>query len=704
MAETNQESVLAFTRLPHEGLAAREVLEGAIVSWLDGIEESKRPRILQYFENASYLAGNHLTRFYYTAETGFGFHQFGTHDSSGFDSMVAKTADNRLLRPVETVLSMLTGERPKADIEPNSDLPEDEDAADLAKILLDLVWERPLNMQAQLRKAVMIGLVAGTACVEIEYGPTNIPLATPRVRRDDEAPGGFRSNGYDVTWKNDIQARVWTPFHITPDPTATSADEMSWVARTSYEDAEWVKENFDVEGPGYVRENAKQLKHSTAYRTVLYWWYKFQDILDSPQYYQQGAGYTPKGWIDQGGSMNGQVKFTVLDVKPSSRFPRGRTLILAEDKLIYAGDARAWSEKYPWRWHPYSFWGWYKLPGRFWHMPLLSELVPLQKRINSIDVLVQANRQFMAIGQWLIPKHSKVPEGYMTGTPGQNIPYTDVPGMSPPTRVDHRPLPAELLGERDLHVNSIDTLAASSVLDQMQVSKSAARAGVMLQFLREERLRSKGAMLQEFQEFVESIAQHILIELQVNMTEADPELNQRIRQATRDHSSLALRSFTGASLRDHHAVKIDIMSAAFDSRTAREARALEYLQTMQGQVTPEERAGILKAIGVDEFVKNVENASVESARRIISRIVSGQLEDLSPESLPGLMMPAHNARVMAEVFGREQLRDRFHDLSEDQKVAIVVLRDLYAQKAEQERIRQLQEQIAIAQATGGKPA
>ena len=162
--EFNTESIYALSRIPVDTFEAREALESAIVDIIGQLETVKWPRGLQYFENASFLQGNHLTRFYYTTD-GFGIHRFGTHDNSSFDSLIAKVADNRLIRPVESVVSLLTQNRPHPRVEPNSNTPEDEDAAALAEIVLDLVWDRPLNMQRVLREAAFVGCICGTAAI-----------------------------------------------------------------------------------------------------------------------------------------------------------------------------------------------------------------------------------------------------------------------------------------------------------------------------------------------------------------------------------------------------------------------------------------------------------------------------------------------------------------------------------------------------------
>lgn len=704
---------MALGRIPTDDAEGVDALTVAARSQIDALEQSKWPRALQWFENASYLQGNHLTRFYYDSFSGgLGLHIFGVHDSSRYDKMIAKTADNRLIRPVETVVSMLTESKPMPRVEPNSELPDDEDAAALSEIVLQLVFEKPLQMPTKLDELAMTACICGTGIIEVEYGETDYPVETlktkikeienPLFEEEEGQPKKIPvevEDGTEITFRKDLMARCWTPYHITPDPGATDPDNMQWVSRQTFEDIDWIVENFAQEGEGYFFSDEEELRDKiqieTASRHVLYWWSKVQDIIETPQLYHAG-GLAPPHFLNASGSLPNQTLFQVIDVKPTPQFTSGRTLIFAGHTLIYAGPARAWSERYPWRWHPYAFFSWFKVPGKFWGVPLLTEILPHQKRINAIDALVQANREYMAIGQWLIPKHAKIAEGRLSGLIGEHFTYNDVPGMHPPEKVRNEPLPAELMQEKHDLIQAIDFIAASGVIDGQSIAKSAARSGVILDFLRKEKMRSKTPMIKRFEKMLETVAQNVLIELQLNLNEDDPELTQRVAAAAREKSSLTINSFVGASLRDHHSVKIDIATELRHSPEAREARALEFYQFSQGQVTPDERQGIINAIGLDRFVKSEEGASVQRARRMIARIRTGQLEQVTP--MPGI----DNPKAMAPIFQNEILSDRFNDYDKKSKEFLFQLFDHYSQAAAALAQQEFQMQLMLAQGGGGK--
>lgn len=713
--EYNRDSIHALGVLDHRDKEERNALEAAFNRWIYSMEEGKWARGLQWFENASYLSGNHLTRYFYSADGGFGFQTYGIDRQSQFDNLVAKEADNRLIRPVESVMSLLTNTRPQPRVTPNSDRPEDRDAAALGQITLDLLFEKPLELPSKLREIAAWICICGTAAIEIKYGETDIPVEIPKIKTkevanplfgevDDEPETIQREevSGTDIEWRRDINARVWSAYHLTPDPGATSPEDMSWIMRSSFEDLDQVKEKFDRKEEGFFPEHLGALVSDNASKYILYWWAKIRDILDSPQYYQHGGGLSPVTFYSHGGYAPNQVMLSVVDVKPTMKFPRGRYLVFAGGRLIYAGDGRCYVEdpaapgrpKYPERWHPYSFFYWFKVPGRFWGIPLLSEIVPLQKKINAIDVLSMSNRQYSSIGQWLVPKHSKIREGHPSGIPGEIYEYTDV-GRAKPEKVQNVPLPAEFFVERNDLIEGIDVISGAGAI-QAEIASSAARSGPVLDFLRQEKLRSKSAMLQAFEQSLEQVGQNILIEIQANMTEEDPDLTRRVQVAAREHSQLTVQTFVGQSLRDHHAVKLDIASELMHAPEAMEQKALEFMQAAQGNLTPQERSAVYRALRLDEFQRNEESASVMRAERMIARITSGMVEAAFP------MRGIDNATVMAPVFRDELLSDRFLDYDEKVRNALLNLFEIYSQFAAEEQAQAMQMQMMMMQGGGAQ--
>jgi hypothetical protein len=709
--EFSTEGIAALQRIDHEKKESREVLEQAFQNLLNDSNRAKWQRGIQHFENASFLLGNHTTRYFFGGARGLGMHTFGVSDKNPYDFAVAKVADNQMIRPVEAVVGMMTEQQPMPRVEPNSDSVEDEDSAELSEVLTQLTFEKPLNMPLKMQESIITAMICGHAIAEVEYTKTGLPFEVPlrkEVKRanplyvEDENPPDEEfiyteeliPGETEVDIRRDVVCRIWSPFHIDVDPAATRPEDATYFVRSSYEDIDYIREEFDRKGEGYFPENLDGIMRQNAEHHILYWWSRFQDLLECPQEYSGAGGLSSVTRFLPGGQAPNQTLFSVVDVRPSIQFPKGRTLIFAGGKLLYAGKARAWSSRYPWRWHPYAFLPWFKLPGKFWGIALITFLVPLQKKINAIDAQVHANRQYMSIGQWLIPKHSKIAESKFSAIPGEQFTYIDTPGGSKPEKIGNVPLPGELLAEREQLIRSIEHISASGIVDMQAIGRSAARASSMLDFMRQEKLRSKAPLFKYMENFLETIAQNVLIEFQINLIDEDPALTARLQQALRDHDSLAVQHFTGSSLRDHHSVKIDIASELMHSPEARQARAMEWLQFASGLqfLEPQEREALRKVAGIDKFMTDVENVAVRRARRMVARIIRRDFE--AAIEIPQIDVP----RAMVPVFRKAILSPKFEEYDNEVKDALMLMFDTYSKRVAAEDAAMMETQIQLAQA------
>lgn len=700
------EAVSAFGSLKE-----REEVERAGVFHLKRIDQRKWPVGLQGFENFSYLHGNTRTRWYYSGNQGFGFHHFGGQDASPFDNLVAKSADNKLIRPVESVVSMLTAGDFMGRVTADTDDPADETTAEVANELLRLTWDAALQMDDRSSELAAGGCIMPYGALEVTRGPTWIPIEVEKTRTEirhdpvlDEDLEVEVPHGTEVEFYPDFQCQYRSYYEITPDPHATSESNMKWVVRTTYEDRDWIKDVFlkaDLPGKFYPDAIANVKESARWAESILFWWRRFQDIIPSPQYYFHGDG-TVAG--DIGKAPPNELMFNVIDVRPTSTFPQGRTLVFVEDSLLYDGPGRSWSRRYPWRWHPYAFWGWFKTPGRFDCTPLLSQIIPHQKKINSIDALVQANRELVSLGQWLIPEHSEVPEGTFSGIPAQEVRYNDMPGHSKPEKIDNPPLPQDLWAERQFMERSIEWIAATGTSDP-GVAPSAMRSGAQMQMQNRDRLAAKTPMIRRFQRALVVVAQNVLIDAQLALEAGDPAIRERLAQAMRNLPEAAFGDFATLSVADTHNIDIDLVSQQMLTPEAQAQMAIEFWQFSGGQVTPAERAGILRKLNMDDMVVQQEHASVTYIRRLISRIKDGKIE-APPEGQEAslLRFGIAKAAAMEPILSNFMLTDKFDELDDKPKRLIMQLQRVCAAQAAEEQAQMMQQMMMMQGGGGQAPA
>jgi hypothetical protein len=693
------ESEYALTMIPHEEEEDRLKLETAYRYMQDDLDSQKWVRAMGWFQNHSFAAGNHYPNYRFTGSAMVFDPGIANPNPSGNMSgrisqpMIPKTSDDKLIRPLESSISQMTEQRPYPRVTPNSDRPEDQDAAILSEIVLDLYWEHPLRLPARLRSIGAILCLQGTASLEIQYEETDQSIFVPEYEEvDEEDPiaqetyKSRRPTGQDVPmFRRDLKAKVFDSFQLQPNPSATDDPEtLLWMTRSSYEDIGWIKLMFDRDEKGFYPENLDRINPEYSSQSPLYWRERVRDLIEMPE---SSYALTGKKYAASEGVTPNQARFSVADVRPSIAFPQGRTQVYAGGVLLYCGKARAYNERYPWRWHPHSIFRHWGQPGRFWGVPLFSKLVPLQRRINAIDALVQINRQYMVLGQWLIPKQSRVPDGAMSGNPGAEIRYNASTTGAKPERMEHKPLPQELLAERDMCERSIELIAGTAGMLGNEMG-SGMRAASMLDILKKNAMAAKTNFFQGLEESIESVGQNILIEVSVNVAEADEQMTNRIRAAAREHSLAAIKSFVGRDLRDNVFVKIDIASRLLRTIEAEREQLLQWFQFKQGQLDPTEASVFVEKMGWSEFSKK-DGPDYRRARKMVSRISDGDLAAFRP--IDGL----DNPTIFMEVFREELLSDRVNDYPEPVVAKLFEAFDAYSQMAAQQAAAQQQNQIAL---------
>jgi hypothetical protein len=646
----------------------------AVELHLNQARERKWSRALQWFRNAAFLAGQHHDTFKYK--------QGGTFTADSVvipprlhDVMSPHMVDNHVLRIVQANIAELTGMNPYPAVEPASLSPDDADLAKIAELAISVLWEAPLRVPEKLRMLVAYLAVTGTAAAETyfsELDSVEERLKLEQMDIPDLITGGTVKDWVETDkteWakRQGLRMRIWSGFHLDVNPDATSdPDTLTWVSRSTFEDVELMKRMFDQPGSSFNRDALKGLGPSEYSDDPLWHWEMLKDLVDSP------TSDTPVT-LERGArrAMAGCTRVRMIDTRPNLDAPMGRTIVSVGGKVVYAGPSRSWSQAYPERWTPMRIARWWTLPGRFEGIPLISPLVPLQKRINALDCIIRLNRQHLGVGAWLLPKACKVPEGLIGPFSGQNITYNFGPRGEKPERVEYPIMPADIWEERGGCVASMERLGGIAG-SQLQSSPSALRAGVMLDFSQRQALQSKSAVLLDFEAFVGGLAQDILQEVARNMKD-DPELLRRVSVAARELGDLAMERYTSLDLRDNVRVKIDLRSQMLQTPEAKKEAAGLFLQFGGQNMTAVERAKVAKIMGLDE-IESQTSAQWKRARRMVERILQGDVD--AAVVLDGVDDPA----LFGEVVRDAMLSERAEIAPVEVKRALQALMDSYAQQ------------------------
>ena len=689
----SNESHLAVNHLPCETEEDRVKLESCVNYHLRRLDDAHWSRCIDYFRNTSFLNGNPYTLYSWDGRSLTINSPWLSGKSE--DRFIPKTNANYLKRPVEVNTSLLTIDRPFPDVEPAGTDPSQVTNAKISEVLLTMIWENPLRMPQKLRELALILSTQGTGGIEIEYGDTGVPETFPETKivtetdpvTDQPVQVEVPTGKEGVRYKKDFTARVYNAFNLQADPGATHSDDsISWICRTTIEDVFATQLRFEefMGQDGYWDAGIEAIGPTGMETHPLVYWERLRNMLDQPA--DRWASASSLRQKPQNDSTSCLLR--VIDCKPNVTYPRGRTIIMVGKKLIYCGDARAWSEKYPWRWTPLTLFRFWQSPGRWYGEPLLSPLVPLQQRINAIDAQLATSRGFMSIGQWLIPRQTVIQDQKFSGSPGEHFMYNGGGGLMP-TKLHNEPLPSDVFVERNLAVQAIDQLSGVNSVMAGESTGSEMRSAGVIQQLSAKVHESKSGMLLAFQDSLQRMMQNILIEASTNL---DPEMMDRLSKAASQYGALSMMNFQAADLTDNNGITLDIQSEIQNTPAVKASRATEFLQAAAtlaqlGQMSPGTPRAIAEAMGLDDLFQPQENLQVERARAMIEYIRAGKMEQ-------AIEYPEDDPKVFVDEFTAEILRERSKDLPKDRKAMLLKVKDRYAKNLEAMIQNQIQAQQA----------
>lgn len=661
-----------------------------------------------------------------------------TQSSSGTSSLVQETQKsiprpiNDLLgRYTETNIALLTENQPRPRVTPKSDRAEDIDAAELSELTLEYLWEA-LHMPGKHRELVRILLHCGVGWMENIYDPT-VPrrLSVPKVKDEplnisagQGLPGVQVPNAtHPVTVRDetgkpvmtdqleygDVVSRVVSPFEMhVPHGHDWHDEEMNWVMRETFVPIQSLYDKYGDKNlqkqlggkrKGWHFERLEDVSEINLQTLPLWWWHQLSDMVEG-----QGQGV----YGGAGDTTHGYTVVRTFDRKPNPIWPRGRTVIVAGDQVLYDSPknigARAYDPRWPNRWHPYTIFHWERQIGSIYGRSLISKLLPKLKRVNSIDTTLIMWRRTVPIATWLVPKGANVVDDIFTGRPGGLWEYDPIRSRgAKPEPVYPMEYPQSAFKEREQQIMEMESISGTEEILRGERPQGV-NSAMMVDILRKQALASRSAILSQWDEGLQYEGGVLLQEVIKNVAN-DPRYAERIRiLASEKKSRLNIKTFSGMDVSDNTNVRVDTASLALVSKEAREARAVEFLQYAPGLMALP--LGLRQAI-IEELNfaagLNPQGPDVERAKRMVSWIRQGQFERVIP-------MPEDDPYVFYEILKEEAQSEAAWDMDKMQHDYLMGMLDIYKDQIQQREQAQLQMQMAMQanergeQGKGGQPS
>jgi len=326
---------------------------------------------------------------------------------------------NHILAYFRRTKARLTGAKPGVWVRPASTDEKDVERSRTQSKVLDYEFDR-MGHQEKLKEGVGWALEASCWCYHLKWNPFAGPKlydSQPVVDQETGEPqfdpetGEPQMQQIPVTdeygrhvHRGENELEIVSPYEIVVDPRAKSLETAEWMIRSAVRSLSWIRENYPDKGR-FVKGKKEHLN----------------------SLYEQRL----RNVIGIDGSNGGEAGIDLLEdssvvyeywEKPTSKHEEGRCVVTAGDVELFVGH-----NPYEHKQFPYVMVGEVMVPGRFWPLCMIEQLIPLQKNYNRGRSQEVENRTLHGRPKILEPKTAKMSQDAFDAEPGEKIKYTPGP-------------------------------------------------------------------------------------------------------------------------------------------------------------------------------------------------------------------------------------------------------------------------------------
>lgn len=382
------------------------------------------------------------------------------------------------------------------------------------------------------------------------------------------------------------------------------------------------------------------------------------------------------------------VRVSELWKIPSKEFPDGLHAIVANGVVLdkqfvnpYVGMGIGL---------PFFKYDFIQIPGRFWGMGLVEQLIFPQREYNVSRSQVIENQNLMSRPKWSAPKGHGMPGSAISNEPGEILEYN--PALPKPEQVQVAPLPNYVLDHQQRCVQEMQDIGAQQDVTQGKAPASM-RSGIAVQMLQQADMMVLGGPRIAIAE-TDVVAAEFMIALA-----KEQYREERVLAILGPERSWDMVKFTGKDLRGVAAVRLYAEGGMLDSAAARQQNILDYVQLgILDPKDPKDKAQILQALQVGSVDRYVSSMTIDQrVAELENELMSRPEEQGGPIGVPAADWEDHVAHVETHNLFRKSLA--FRGLPEDTKLVFATHVGFH-----QEFLRQLMEaQMAQNESAKGAP-
>lgn len=382
---------------------------------------------------------------------------------------------NHIAPIIDIRLSKLAKIKPKMQVLPATNEEEDLYTAKVGKKILDSVSNK-MNLSAKINQATKWSEICGTSFYKISWNPN---LGQVVALEDD---GKKIKTG-------DVDISVCSPFEIYPDSaTHESLQECQSLIHARAYTVEEIKQTYGVDVEG---------KDINVYS------------LDGTSVSLGGLGYS--GLATKLIETTRKNSAIVLEkyVKQCEKFPNGRLIIVAGDKLVYDGELPYLNGIDGKREFPFVRQICNEEVGNFWGVSMISRLIPIQRAYNAVknrkhEYINRLTLGVLAVEDGSVDIDNLEEEGL---APGKILVYRQ--GSSAPKFLGGENVPSDFEKEEEKLLKEFNSLSGTSEIGSME-NVSASLSGVALELLIDENETRLKFTTDSMKSAIKTMAKHIL--------------------------------------------------------------------------------------------------------------------------------------------------------------------------------------------------
>lgn len=352
---------------------------------------------------------------------------------------------NKILPTVQNRLARLCKNPPKYDVRPNSNDPEDKDAARLAMQILEMLWDKERINKKRL-ELYMYMQQAGHSWMKVVWDT--------EMGRDIADP----MTGEEIR-EGDIRVDVCSAFEIYVDPLAKNQEELSWLVQAKVRKLDYFKQQYPERGELVKEESA---------------W------LLSVQYENRINQMNPYTGSSSGSQV--QMKDAAIELayyeRPCAKYKNGRMIITASGVLLD-------QKELPVGKIPFVKFDDVLVGGKFYPESIITHLRPIQDQYNRVISKRADWTNKLLAGKYLAAKGHGLSAEAINDLSGEVIEHNPVPGAPPPQAIQVPSIPQYAYQEEDKLLEQMYDIAGINEISRGQLPSASIPAAGM-QFLLEQ--------------------------------------------------------------------------------------------------------------------------------------------------------------------------------------------------------------------------